>query len=97
MKFLSEDGRDIGFAFWEQRKACHNKQTKPEFYAYGNLIVTRAEALLETGNLFARPSVPVVIPREYAYDLDGYDDLPLAEVLLERGMVVLDPPLEGDS
>jgi CMP-N-acetylneuraminic acid synthetase len=89
---MSDDGTDIGFKFWRERETCHNKQTKPTFYAYGNLILTRTTALLETGNLFARPSVPVVIPQAHAYDLDGWEDIPLAELMLEKGWVVLDDP-----
>jgi CMP-N-acetylneuraminic acid synthetase len=88
---MAQDGKDIRFAYPEERARGYSKQTKPAFYTYGNLIVTHARALLEGGGLFCRPSVPVVIPLEYAYDLDGYEDIPMAELMLERGMVELDP------
>jgi len=87
---MSEDGRDIGFVYPKERAKGHSKQTKPVHYTYGNLIVTRTVPLIEERNLFPRPSIPIVIPLEYAYDLDGWDDIPMAEIMLERGMVELD-------
>ncbi|MGE4293777.1 MAG: acylneuraminate cytidylyltransferase family protein [Desulfovibrio sp.] len=87
---MSPDGNDIYFVYPEERERGYSKQTKPVHYTYGNLIATRTKALLETSNLFARPSFPVVVPLEYAYDLDGPEDMAMAELMLREKMVELD-------
>lgn len=83
----SADGTDIGFVFEAERARGYNKQTKPVFYAYGNLITTRTEVLLRERTIFARPSVPIEIPLMTAYDLDGPDDIAMAELMLREGLV----------
>lgn len=87
---ISPDGTDIFFIYPEERARGYSKQTKPVHYTYGNLIATRTEALLETGDLFARPSFPVVVPLACAYDLDGPEDIAMAELMLREGLVELD-------
>lgn len=87
---MSADGKDIGFVYPEERERGYSKQTKPVHYTYGNLIATRTKALLETGNLFARPSFPVEVSLEYAYDLDGPEDMQMAEFMIREKMVELD-------
>jgi CMP-N-acetylneuraminic acid synthetase len=87
---MDADGRDIWFVYQKERERGYSKQTKPVNYTYGNLIVTRSEALLNEKDLFARPSIPVVIPLVNAYDLDGPDDMALAELMLKGGLVNLD-------
>ena len=84
---MSADGQDIWFVFEKERQVGHSKQTKPVYYTYGNLIVTRTRALIEQQTLFARPSVPVVIPLATAYDLDGPEDLRLAELMIHNQLV----------
>jgi len=89
-RVMSEDDRDIRFVYEKEREVGHSKQTKPVYYTYGNLIVTRTRPLLEKRTLFARPSIPVVIPLATAFDLDGPDDLPLAELMIKNRMVEVD-------
>lgn len=89
-RHMSDDGKDIYFVFPEEREAGFNKQTKPGFYCYGNLIVTRTRALMKEHNLFARPSIPVEIPRYYAYDLDTWEDVEMAEIMIQRKLVQYD-------
>ena len=89
-RIMAEEGCDIWFAFPKEREAGHNKQTKPTFYTYGNLIVTRTKSLLNDKTLFASPSIPIVIPSQYAYDLDGPGDIALAELMIEKNIVILD-------
>ena len=84
---MSDDGKDIRFVYEKEREVGHSKQTKPVYYTYGNLIVTRTRPLLEKRTLFARPSIPVVISLATAYDLDGLDDLLLAELLIKNQIV----------
>jgi len=87
---ISDDGGDIAFAFAKEQEKGYNKQTKPVFYTYGNLIVSRTEPLIKEQTLFARPSIPIVIPRYYAYDLDTREDIELAEIMLRSNLVELD-------
>lgn len=84
---MAADGRDIWFVYEKERAVGHSKQTKPVYYTYGNLIVTRTRPLIEKKTLFARPSIPVVIPLATAYDLDGPDDLPLAELMIQNHII----------
>jgi len=86
-RIMFDDGNDIAFAFQKDREIGHNKQTKPEFYTYGNLIVIRTKALIEERTLFARPSIPIVIPLYYAYDLDGQEDIELAEIMINQKLI----------
>ena len=83
------EGQYVRFKFSEDRKRCYNKQTKPTFYIFGNILVMRTSTLLEKKDLFGDRSCPFVIPFHYALDVDGPDDLELAEWLLERGRVQL--------
>ncbi len=94
---MSSEGDDVWFLFPEERERGYSKQTKPKHYTYGNLIAARSQALLTGQGLFPRPNVPHVIPLDYAYDLDGFDDIPMAEIMLERNMVELDEPLAGEK
>jgi len=66
-------GDRVEFMFKEERKRCFNKQTKPELFVFGNVVATRVSAL--DAGVFAEPSFPILIPREYAFDLDGPEDL----------------------
>jgi CMP-N-acetylneuraminic acid synthetase len=84
---MYDDGRDIGWVYPEERARGYNKQTKPAYYAYGNLITTRTHALVEDRTIYGRPSVPVEIPITTAYDLDGPSDLAMAELMIRNGVV----------
>lgn len=92
--FHAYNQREIGgsyvrFHFRDERERCYNKQTKPKFFRFGNLVVTRSKALLAGQSCFAEPSVPVEIPEPYALDVDGPEDLETAKWYLEAGKVVL--------
>jgi CMP-N-acetylneuraminic acid synthetase len=84
---MFDGGRDIAFVFQKERDRGYNKQTKPTYYTYGNLIVTRTAALLEEKTIFGRPSIPIVIPLYTAYDLDGPDDIEMAELMIRHRLV----------
>ena len=83
----------VRFNFQKEREACYNKQTKPHFYVFGNLVVTKSSALLETRQVFAQPSLAHEIPFPYALDADGPEDLELAEFYIEKQKVIL-PPMD---
>lgn len=80
-------GRLVEFKFPRERMRCYNKQTKPKFYVFGNLVVARTEALLRQRKVFPNPSIPCVIPYRYAFDVDGPWDLRVAKNMLKGGMV----------
>ena len=84
---MSEEGRDIGFVFLKEREKGYSKQTKPVYYTYGNLIVTRTIPLIEKKTLFARPSIPVIIPLYTAFDLDAQDDIEMAELMIRNNLI----------
>jgi CMP-N,N'-diacetyllegionaminic acid synthase len=78
---VDEAGR-VGFLFADERRQAYNKQLKPKLYIFGNLIGTRAEALLRGDGFYAEPVAGVPIPAPYNYDLDGPEDIAIAEALL---------------
>lgn len=79
----------VRFRFEKERMVAYNKQKKPNLFAFGNLIITRSSSLLDTGNVFAVPSIALVIAQAYATDVDALDDFALAEWLLDSGRVNL--------
>lgn len=79
----------IRFKFPRKRRIHYSKQTKPLFYIFGNLVVTKSRALLQRKNVFSTPSIPILIPHYYAFDLDSPDDSELAEYLISSKKVLL--------
>ena len=79
----------LNFSFPEKRKVFYNKQRKPKFYSYGNVFVTRSRTILEDHEIFGSKSLPVFIPYQYSLDLDGPDDLELANWYIEKSIVSL--------
>ena len=86
-RVIEED--KVRFVFPKEREKYYNKQTKPHFFIFGNLIVVRSIALLEKKEIFPNPSMPTVIPYHYALDVDGPEDLELAEWYLAQKKVSL--------
>jgi len=82
-------GGRVRFRFPAERAAGYNKQSKPRLYVFGNLVGVRPSALLEGNGFFAEPSVAVDIPWPYDFDLDGPEDLTVAEALIKSGVVQL--------
>jgi len=81
-------GGYVRFKFPEERRQAYNKQSKPNHYVFGNLIVVRPDALA-LGDFFAEPSVAVDIPPPYDFDLDTASDVLVAEALLAAGAIRL--------
>ena len=48
----------------------HNKQRKPKFYAYGNLIACKTKHFLKKKNFFVKPSFGYQIHNIYGFDVD---------------------------
>jgi CMP-N-acetylneuraminic acid synthetase len=80
----------VEFKHPEERKIAYSKQRKPELHAFGNLIVVRCAALLGGEGFFATPSVAIEVPWPYYLDVDGPEDLKVAELMLAAGLVDLD-------
>jgi CMP-N-acetylneuraminic acid synthetase len=85
---LVENGM-VSFRYKAERERAYNKQGKPKHFLFGNLVAARTEALMRGLSFFAEPSGAVEIARPYDLDVDGPDDLALAEALLASGRVVL--------
>lgn len=79
----------VGFRFARQRRLGYSKQTKPTFYSFGNVVASRTLRFLSQRNVFATPSVPVLIERAYALDVDGPEDVAYADFCIEKGVVEL--------
>jgi CMP-N,N'-diacetyllegionaminic acid synthase len=73
------DGPFVRFRFEEERNRAYNRQRKPVLYGFGNLYVTRSDALLRGEQVYAKPSFAVEIPLEYALELDSPEDFAAAE------------------
>jgi len=75
------DGQ-IHFRFEPERKEMFNKQKKPPFFIFANLVAARCSAIIEQNNMFPRPSSPIVVDRQYAFDLDTTGDIEVGECLI---------------
>lgn len=72
----------VAFLYAVERQRAYNKQKKPALYVFANLVVTRVSSLLSGEDFFSQPSLSVIINRPYDLDVDGPDDLLLAEYLI---------------
>ena len=79
----------VSFVFHAERSEAYNKQRKPAYYVFGNLVAARSAALLSGMDFFAEPSVAMDILRPYDFDLDTQDDIVVAEALIASAAVSL--------
>lgn len=73
----------IEFAFKEQRMRFYNKQLKPNFYAWGNIFLTKTEELLRQKTVFPDPCAGFVVDAFSAMDVDYPEDFKQAEEMLK--------------
>jgi CMP-N,N'-diacetyllegionaminic acid synthase len=73
---------------YPQREWAYNKEKKPALYKFGNLVITRTESLTR-GDVFAQPSGAVVIGLYDSLDIDGKDDLAMADALIKDNLLGL--------
>ena len=85
---IDSDGR-VEFLFRRERESARNKQEKPSLMTFGNLVMARTLPLLNGAGFYAEPCVAIEIPPPYQFDLDGPEDLCVAEALLSMGAVKL--------
>jgi len=81
------DSNGSNFLYVDEREICVNKQLKPQFFIHGNVRVMRVKSLVRTKSLFGEKSLPIIIPRLRAMDVDGPDDLVLAETIISAGLL----------
>lgn len=81
------DANGSNFLYPHERKFCVNKQAKPLFFIHGNVRVMRTQSLLRTRSLFGARSLPIVIPKIRAMDVDSQEDLLLAEAIIASRLV----------
>lgn len=81
------EGGQVRFAFPEERRRGYNKQTKPRFFAFGNVVVMRTSVFLASGDLFSRPSLSLEIDRWTSLDVDSAQEFDLAECYIRLGFV----------
>ena len=79
----------VTFLFAKERKTASTKQQKPKLLIFGNVIAARSATLLRGDGFYVDPCRAIVIDSPYNFDLDGPGDLPLAEALLAREVIVL--------
>lgn len=75
-----------GFVFEKERLKMHNKQTKPIFFAYGNLIACKTEKFIKDKNFFVKPSFGYPLHNIYGFDVDNKFDLKIANKILDRNI-----------
>jgi CMP-N-acetylneuraminic acid synthetase len=91
---VAADGT-VSFVFEAERSRARNKQGKPELYVFGNLIAARTEALLAGDGFYAKPCHALVIPPQFALDVDRPEDIATAEAMLASGLLCADPARDG--
>ena len=64
-----------------------NKQKKPVYYSFGNLVVTRVSAISLNGGVFSEPSIPLEICSYYSFDLDTQTDIAWGNYCLSNALV----------
>lgn len=83
------EGEKVFFKFEKERMEFFNKQKKPSFFVFGNLIGTQVQTILEKGRIFPEHCLFRMIPRFQSLDVDGPDDFEYAEYLLKKKKVIL--------
>lgn len=87
-RILDENGR-VKFLFREERNRGRNKQDKPRLHVFGNLIAARTSVLLEGKGFYAEPVHAIEIKEPWNFDVDGPQDLLIAEMLLASNIIKL--------
>jgi CMP-N,N'-diacetyllegionaminic acid synthase len=87
---LLGDSGEVTFPFDAKRREARNKQDKPKYFAFGNLIAARTEALLAGGGFYTQPTYALPIAAQFAFDLDQQSDVVLAEAMITAGLVGID-------
>ncbi|EKD98677.1 MAG: acylneuraminate cytidylyltransferase [uncultured bacterium] len=87
-------GGYVSFIHEKERFEKFNKQKKEKTYALGNLIATRTAQLFSQNQLFANPSIPIIIHPIFGFDLDTYQDAEVGECFFHHPLLS-DPIIRG--
>ena len=82
-RHMNEDGT-ASFTFAEEKLKFPNRQAAPEFYFFGNLLISTYKTLMEDGALYGKRTAPVVVTALESFDIDDQEDLDMAEFLMSR-------------
>ncbi len=74
----------IDFYLKKEREKSYNKQKKPPFYVFGNLVVFRTKAFLKQLSCFPVPSNAIEIDEIYSFDIDTSEDLKEANNFIDK-------------
>ena len=86
------DGGRVSFCYPEERAKAYNKQRKTPHFLFGNLLVFRSVQAMGQRTPFPAPSLAIEIPFLHGFDLDGPQDLVVAEALLASGALSVTIP-----
>ena len=62
----------------------HNKQTKPIFYAYGNLITSKTDQFIKYQKFFSKTKLWSSSKKYFGFDVDNKFDLKIVQQLLKK-------------
>ena len=79
-RYHNSDGSN--FLYTNERKYAFNKQNKPQLFIHGNIRVSRTSSLLKNKCIFGNYSLPIEISKTKSFDVDGPEDLIMAEALI---------------
>ncbi len=71
----------------EEHYRYPNRQSKPPFYRFGNLYVTRRQTLVEERSLFGKRCLPLHVDLLSCFDINDGTDLRIAEALINSRLV----------
>lgn len=74
----------VDFVYKDLRKKFYNKQKKPEYFKFGNLVIFRTLSFLNTGSIFGDKSKYIEVPEKYCIDIDNYEDVEKLDFLLKN-------------
>lgn len=80
---INEDGT-ISFMFPEEKKKCHNSQSAPPVYFFGNLYASKRATIFEKDSLYGDKSFPIEVDNIEGFDIDDMFDMEMAEWLMTR-------------
>lgn len=87
-RIVGENGK-VTFLFREERDRARNKQDKPKLHVFGNLLAARSSVLLEGKGFYAEPVHAIEIKEPWNFDVDGVQDLLIAEAIMASNMITL--------
>lgn len=80
-------GSFVDFIFKDERSKMYNKQTKPIFYKFGNLICLKTKSFLKNKKIFGAKNFWIEIPEKNSLDIESMEDVKYAEFLIDSGII----------